>query len=133
SGYIQDDWRVTSKLTANLGVRYDFVTGMPLDQSRNPNFQVMQAAGAAGRFSGTVLDEFGHSLKADKNNIQPRFGIAYDLRGDARDVVRAGWGLYTDFAYTNQNALNAAIDAAGGAGIVFLTTNPAGIRTADGT
>jgi hypothetical protein len=133
SGYVQDDWRATSKLTVNLGVRYDYVPGMPLNQNRNPNFQVMQAAGAAGRFAGTVLDEFGQSPQADKNNIQPRLGFAYDVRGDARDVVRAGWGLYTDFAYTNQNALNAAIDAAGGAGIVFLVTNPAGIRKADGS
>jgi hypothetical protein len=31
----------------------------------------------------------------------------------AHDVLRAGWGLYTDFAYTNQNALNAAIDGGG--------------------
>ena len=133
SGYVQDDWRVTSKMTVNLGARYDFVSGMPLNQDRNPNFQVMQAAGAAGRFAGTVLDDFGKSMKADKNNIQPRFGFAYDVRGDARDVVRAGWGLYTDFAYTNQNALNAAIDAAGGAGIVFLANSPAGIRKADGS
>jgi hypothetical protein len=133
SGYVQDDWRATSKLTVNLGVRYDYVSGMPLNQNRNPNFQVMQAAGAVGRFTGTVLDEFGKSPKADKNNIQPRLGFAYDVRGDARDVVRAGWGLYSDFAYTNQNALLAAIDAAGGAGIVFLANNPAGIRKADGS
>ena len=133
SGYVQDDWRATSKLTVNLGARYDYVSGMPLDQSRNPNFQVMQAAGAAGRFAGTVLDEFGKQPKADKNNVQPRLGLAYDVRGDGHDVLRAGWGLYTDFAYTNQNALNAAIDAAGGAGIVFLVTNPTGIRRADGS
>ena len=133
SGYMQDDWRLTSKMTLNLGVRYDYVSGMPLNQSRNPNFQVMQAAGAAGRFAGTVLDDFGKSPQADKNNFQPRLGFAYDLRGDARDVVRAGWGVYTDFAYTNQNALNAAIDAAGGAGIVFLATDPGGIRKADGS
>ena len=133
SAYIQDDWRATSRLTFNLGVRYDYVSGMPLDQSRNPNFQVMQAAGAAGRFAGTVLDDFGKSAKGDTNNIQPRLGVVYDLRGDGRDVVRGGWGIYTDFAYTNQNALNAAIDAKGGGGIVFLATNPAGIRKADGT
>jgi hypothetical protein len=106
---------------------------MPLDQSRNPNFQVMQAAGAAGRFAGTVLDQFGERAKGDANNIQPRVGVAYDVRGNGRDVVRAGWGIYTDFAYTNQNAINAAIDALGGGGIVFLANNPAGIRKADGT
>jgi hypothetical protein len=133
SGYVQDDWRATARLTVNLGVRYDYVSGMPLDQSRNPNFQVMQAAGAAGRFASTVLDDFGKTPKADKNNIQPRVGFAYDLMGNGRDVVRAGWGLYTDFAYTNQNALNAAIDAQGGGGISFLAINPAGIRKADGT
>ena len=133
SGYVQDDWRATSKVTVNAGVRYDYVSGMPLDQSRNPNFQVMQAAGAAGRFAGTVLDDFGKATKADRNNIQPRVGFAYDVRGNGRDVVRAGWGLYTDFAYTNQNALNAAIDAQGGGGISFLVTNPAGIRKADGS
>ncbi|HEY3160508.1 MAG TPA: carboxypeptidase regulatory-like domain-containing protein [Vicinamibacterales bacterium] len=133
SGYVQDDWRATSKLTLNLGVRYDYVSGMPLNQDRNPNFTVMQAAGAAGRFTGTVLDDFGKSPRGDTNNVQPRLGAVYDLRGNGHDIVRAGWGIYTDFAYTNQNALNAAIDAAGGAGIVFVATNPAGIRKADGT
>ena len=133
SGYLQDDWRATSRLTLNLGVRYDYVSGMPLDQDRNPNFLVMQAAGAAGRFAGTVLDDFGKSPKADRNNIQPRVGFVYDVRGNARDVVRGGWGLYTDFVYTNQNALNAALDAAGGVGIVFLANNPAGILKPDGS
>src|SRR5438067_11930721 len=107
SAYLQDDWRVTNKLTVNAGVRYDYVSGMPLDQSRNPNFQVMQAAGAAGRFAGTVLEDFGKSPKADKNNIQPRVGFVYDLRGNARNIGRAGWGLYTEFAYTIQNARKA--------------------------
>ena len=133
SGYVQDDWRATSRLTLNLGVRYDYVSRMPLNQNNNPNFRVMQAAGAAGRFTGTVLDDFGKSPRGDKNNIQPRVGFVYDLRGNARDVMRAGWGIYTDFAYTNQNALNAALDAAGGVGIVFLANNPAGIRKPDGS
>jgi len=133
SGYVQDDWRATTRVTVNAGVRYDYVSGMPLDQSRNPNFQVMQAAGAAGRFAGTVLDEFGTAPKADRNNIQPRVGFAYDVMGNGRDVVRAGWGLYTDFAYTNQNALNAAIDAQGGGGFTFIVSNPAGIRKSDGS
>ena len=133
SAYVQDDWRTTTRLTVNLGIRYDYVSGMPLNQDKNPNFQVMQAAGTAGRFAGTILDEFGRSTRGDANNVQPRVGFAYDVRGDARDVLRAGWGIYTDFAYTNQNALNAAIDAQGGGGIVFLANNPAGIRKADGS
>jgi outer membrane receptor protein involved in Fe transport len=131
--YVQDDWRVADRLTLNLGVRWDYVRGVPLDQQSNPNFLVMQAAGRAGRFAGTALEDFGSEPRGDTDNIQPRAGFAYDVRGDGRDVVRGGWGIYTDFAYTNANMLAAAFDAAGGSGIVFLASNPAGIRRPDGS
>lgn len=131
--YVQDDWRVTNRLTMNLGVRWDYVSGMPIDQSRSPNFQAMQAAGAAGQFAGTVLQDFGSSTQGDRNNVQPRFGAVYDLRGDGKDVVRGGWGIYTDLAYTNSNALTASFDANGGAGIVFSAVSPTGLRKPDGT
>ena len=58
--------------------------------------------------------------------MQPRLGFVYDLRGDGRDVIRGGWGIYTDFGYTNANVLTAAIDAAGGGGPVFVATTPDG-------
>lgn len=131
--YIKDDWRVTGRLTLNIGLRWDYVDGLDIDQSRNPNFQAMQAAGRAGRFAGTVLDDFGKDPKSDLDNIQPRLGFALDATGDGRDVIRGGWGIYTDFAYTNTNALTPAIDAVGGSGLVFLAVNPSGIRKPDGT
>ena len=130
--YVQDDWRVNTRLTLNLGVRWDYMSGMPFDQSRNPNFQVLQAAGKAGRFDGTALDDFGNATRADKDNIQPRFGFVYDLHGSGRQIIRGGWGVYTDFAYTNANVLTAAIDAIGGGGPVFVASAPAGIRRPDG-
>ncbi|MSO81969.1 MAG: TonB-dependent receptor [Acidobacteria bacterium] len=131
--FLQDDWRVSSRLTLNLGVRWDYVDGIPFNQDRNPNFQVLQAAGRAGRFNGTVLEEFGQDLRGDKNNLQPRLGFVYDLHGTGRDLVRGGWGIYTDFGYTNANVLTAAIDANGGGGPVFVANAPAGIRRPDGT
>ena len=114
--YVQDDWRVTDRLTLNLGVRWDYVDGMPIDQSSNPNFQAMQAAGRAGRFAGTLLDDFGRSRAVTRTTSSRALGVAYDLRGDGRDVVRGGWGIYTDFGYINSNVLTAAFDAAGGSG-----------------
>ena len=57
----------------------------------------------------------------------------YDVDGAGRQVLRGGWGIYTDFAYTNANVLTAAIDAAGGGGPVFVANAPAGIRRPDGT
>jgi hypothetical protein len=131
--YGQDDWRATSRLTFNLGMRWDYVEGMPINQDTNPNFLALQAAGRAGRFAGTALEDFGKTPQGDRNNIQPRVGFAYDVHGTGRDVVRGGWGIYTDFAYTNANALTPGIDAAGGSGLVFLAVNPAGLRKADGT
>ncbi|HVZ23972.1 MAG TPA: TonB-dependent receptor [Vicinamibacterales bacterium] len=131
--YVQDDWRATDRLTFNLGVRWDYVSGMPIDQSQSPNFQAMQAAGASGRFAGTVFQDFGQSQQGDTNNVQPRLGVAYDVRGNGKDVLRGGWGIYTDLGYTNSNALTASFDASGGAGIVFAASSTAGLRKPDGT
>jgi hypothetical protein len=131
--YLKDDWRVTRRLTLNLGLRWDYVDGMPIAQDTNPNFLAMQAAGLAGRFTGTALDDFGKSPQNDRDNIQPRLGFAYDVDGSSRDVIRGGWGIYTDFAYTNANALSPAIDASGGSGLVFFAQNPAGLRKPDGS
>ena len=134
SVYVQDDWRLRNRVTLNLGLRYDYVDGMPLDQSGNSNFQALQAAGAAGRFANfPLLEDFGRSTRNDADNIQPRIGVAWDMRGNGRDVLRAGWGLYTDFGYTNSNILFPAIDVAGGHGQVFFVNNPNGIRKADGS
>ena len=131
--YVQDDWRVNPRLTLNLGLRWDYTSGIPFDQSRNPNFQALQAAGQAGRFAGTALEDFGKDTRSDKDNIQPRVGFVYDLGGNGRQIVRGGWGVYTDFSYTNANVLTAAIDAIGGGGPIFVANAPAGIRRPDGS
>jgi outer membrane receptor protein involved in Fe transport len=133
--YVQDDWRWNDKLTFNLGLRYDLVTGMAIDQTKNPNFRILDAAGKAGVLKGIAgFEDFGKSPAEDKNNVQPRVGLAYDLNGDGRNVVRAGWGRYYDFGYTNANILFAAVNATGiGAGQIFAVNNSNGIRNPDGT
>jgi outer membrane receptor protein involved in Fe transport len=132
--YFQDDWRVNDRLTLNLGVRYDVIDGFAIDQSKNPNFVLIQNAALAGRFEGQrAFREFGLESKEDTNNWQGRAGFAWDVKGDGEDLVRAGYGRYYDVGYTNANILFAAINATGiGAGQVFSVRNPAGIRRADG-
>ena len=133
--YFQDDWRVTDRVTLNLGLRYDFVKGLQFDQSQNPNYLLAQQFGAAGRFANVIgYENFGKSAKDDMDNVQPRLGMVWDLRGDAKDIVRAGWGIYTDFGYTNSNVLFAAADASGSRfGTVFTANNTAGLRNPDGS
>jgi hypothetical protein len=129
--FIQDDWRVTSKLTINAGLRYDVIDGFQIDQSGNPNFMKVQAAGRAGQLAGIRgLENFGQDPKEDTNNWQPRVGFAYDLN-DGKTVIRGGWGIYQDVGYTNANVLFPASDANGRFGAVLSVDNQQGIRNPD--
>jgi hypothetical protein len=139
--YIQDDWRVSDRLTINLGLRYDIVNGLSnLDQSKNPNYVLIRDAAKAGKFNSlpapvaALMNDFAADPQMDKNNFQPRIGAVLDTRGNGKDIVRAGWGVYTDFGYTNSNVLFAASDASGsGFGPTFNVNDQAGIRNADGS
>ena len=134
--YFQDDWRATSRLTVNAGIRYDLVTGLAIDQSQNPNFVKVQAAARAGLLGGIVgLENFGLDPQSDRNNVQPRIGAVYDLTGTGKNIFRGGWGVYTDFGYTNSNVLIAALDASGTHfGNTFDTgTVSAGLKNPDGS
>jgi hypothetical protein len=86
--YAQDDWRATSQLTLNLGVRYDVFTPFTEEGNHLSNFdpatRQMLVAGATG-VSKTA------GVKTDYTDIAPRFGLAWTL--PARMVVRGGWGL----------------------------------------
>jgi hypothetical protein len=132
--YVQDDWRVNDRLTVNAGLRYDVVNGFDIDQSGVQNYTTLTGAAKAGRFNGVPgFEEFGNEEGEDLNNLQPRIGLVYDLRGDGKDVLRGGWGIYYDFGYTNANILFPALSAQGGSGVVFSVVNTAGIRNPDGT
>jgi outer membrane receptor protein involved in Fe transport len=133
--YFQDDWRATNRLTLNLGLRYDLITGYQIDQSKNPNYVKVQAAGAAGLLKGIKgMENVGLEPKDDYDNIQPRLGFAFDVRGDGRDVIRGGWGIYHDMGYTNANVLFPAVDATGiGFGQIFSVSTSTGILNPDGS
>ena len=90
---------------------------------------------APGGSTGVIgLENFGKEPKDDNNNIQPRLGLVWDVRGNGKDVIRGGWGIYNDFGYTNSNVLFAAGDASGtGFGTIFNVDNTAGMRNPDGS
>jgi hypothetical protein len=79
--WLQDDWRIKSNLTLNLGVRYDLIWNAFAQDVNFPPFEL------PGR-------------PQDKNNIQPRMGFAYQVT--EKTVVRGGSGLYyNDILNTN--------------------------------
>lgn len=138
--YVQDAWRVTDRLMLDIGVRYDLVTGFAFDQDANILYSELQAAAKAGVFNSSGLpcpcigfEDFGKEPAEDKNNIAPRVGFTYDLKGDGDMILRGGAGRYYDFAYTNANILFAVIGAQSSFGQIYSNTNSSGIRNADGS
>jgi hypothetical protein len=93
SAYVQDDWRVTPKLTLNLGVRYDVFT--PITEAHGhysnflPNCLTSGSIGANCFILGNQDPAIG--VKTDHKDIGPRFGFAYSIT--PKTVLRGGFGI----------------------------------------
>ena len=88
--YFQDDVRLSSSLTLNLGVRYDIWT-VPGESGANRVFNrgIDPNNPQLGPGFGPIINYF---YKPDHTQIQPRIGLAYNLFGNGKTVLRAGFG-----------------------------------------
>jgi len=96
SGYFQDDWKITRRLTVNMGLRYDFQSQAVERNNGASNFDPVCRLpnGLAGctvfaGFNGQPRNWRGE----DYSNWGPRVGFAYDVFGNTRTVLRAGYGM----------------------------------------
>jgi hypothetical protein len=92
--FAQDDWRVTHKLTLNLGLRWDFdtdATGTSSPYGPCPNLTEVPTSPCV--WMANVIDLHHHP---DKKNFGPRVGFAYDPFGQGKTVIRGGFGIYYD-------------------------------------
>jgi hypothetical protein len=86
--YLQDDWKVSPKLTLNLGVRYEFATPQWEAENRISNFDPVTNS-LVQATDGSIYDRA--LVKPDWNNWAPRVGLAYNLFD--RTVIRSAYGI----------------------------------------
>ncbi len=110
----QDSWRATPKLTVNYGVRYDVEFA--------PKFKPPDALAQAG-YNYLALQK---GIQTDTNNIQPRFGIAWDPKGDGKTVIRASYGIFFDHPLLGLYFLGDASDGSTSGQLAFAGTGGCG-------
>jgi outer membrane receptor protein involved in Fe transport len=131
--YAQDDWQLTDKLLLNLGLRYDLWDGYDFDQTGNSLWQALRSQTTYNEPYLQAFREGSGTVESDDDNWGPRLGFTYDLMGDARQIIRGGWGKYFDFPYTNATLLFPTIVVQSNFGASYLNADAAGIRNADGS
>lgn len=104
--FIQDSWRPTSKLSLNLGLRYEFFTPMIDRNGKMTNIDPANGQVILGKASGSLYER--SLIHPDRNNFAPRLSFAYSP--NERMVLRGGYGIYyqhTDrYGSESQMALN---------------------------
>jgi hypothetical protein len=119
AGYIQDDWRISPRVTLNLGLRYEFKSPIKDSQNLLANFDPASPTGMIQQ--GTPGNPTVY--KADPKDFSPRFGFAWDVNGRGTTVVRGGFSImyssYTAVMFLDQNQLQNGSS-------VSLAANPSG-------
>jgi len=131
--YIQDDFRVTPKLTLNMGLRWDVFVPWVEDDDRQSNFDPstgrMVVASDDAVINGVHVGRYLQTYA--KDDFGPRFGFAYDLNGDGRTTIRGGFGVFWNWGVggtssskaTNQPFLQTTdLLASGGASNLTLSS-----------
>jgi hypothetical protein len=125
--FFQDDWRVTSRLTINAGVRYDVDSRIHERNNLLANFDPINGIRQVGRGISNPYD-------GDFNNFGPRLGISWDPWGKGKTVIRAGGGIIYEVPHLNVFLGQNGVDNASTTGLNTIPTSAStGIPGANGT
>ncbi len=98
--YFQDDWKALPRLTLDLGVRWDKDFNMvgAVDVANSRTYQELQAISSINPVAALFVRK---KASDDNRDFSPRVGLAYDLTGHGRHLLRAGYGLYYGDIFQN--------------------------------
>lgn len=104
--YAQDDWRATSRLTVNYGLRYEipYMWHQPHQQSATfiPGYQSKVFPSAPANLAYVGDTGINKTLvPTPYTDLAPRVGFAYDVKGNGATVIRAGFGIFFDAINAN--------------------------------
>ncbi|HYZ86308.1 MAG TPA: hypothetical protein VE621_17985, partial [Bryobacteraceae bacterium] len=135
SAFFQDDWKVSRRLTLNLGLRWDFQQ-QPVESNNGvSNFDLgcTLPNGLAGCTIYAGLNGQPRAFrKNDWNDFGPRIGFALDVFGNSRTVVRGGYGIYYPSQMWRENYGNTAGFAQTTSSYTSSDQNRAAFRLRDG-
>jgi hypothetical protein len=115
AAYFQDDFKVTSSLTVNLGIRYDYF--QPWKELRDHWASFDLATNSIVYSKNATEAQGGRALRfGDKNNWGPRFGFAWRPFNAQNTVLRGGYGIYYEQEHPSGPILNAINPPPGGIG-----------------
>ncbi|MDZ4800319.1 MAG: carboxypeptidase regulatory-like domain-containing protein [Bryobacteraceae bacterium] len=115
--FVQDDWKTTSNLTLNLGVRWEAHTPR-VDANDRQNSMDLNArnpvSGTPGILTFASRDGVGRTVyNGDWNNFMPRVGFAWRPGGSQRIVIRGGAGIFFTIPNPGANSASAGFETAG--------------------
>jgi len=119
AGYVQDDFKLSNKLTLNLGLRYDYSVPRRETDLQNSNFNPTIPNPSAGNILGAL--EFASEsnpvlIQSRKNAFAPRLGFAYQL--SSKTVIRGGGAIMYDIIREDNNADSGIQGFGGGFGSI---------------
>jgi hypothetical protein len=105
SWYAQDDFKVSNRLTLNLGLRYELFPPVTEVEGRIANYNFSPTDPALSNIANVTGDKYaGRTI--DPYNFAPRIGAAYSVTPSGRTVLRASYGIhYVSVHYAGQGAI----------------------------
>jgi hypothetical protein len=103
SMYVQDDWEVATRLTLNLGVRYDLQSGVFNEDLPGLLAKIEEKLGRDGSYPLPIPFHEGYETRGDTNNVGARVGFAWDPLDSGRTNVHAAYGMFYDNIRTLTN------------------------------